>query len=88
MCETELDDDIVLVPQYLGDLACDPPAMVGEKAMSVNRRYRKTPGSHLLLHDLNIDLGHVHLLTELGRKLSPPNQLCIHAGRHFCERVR
>lgn len=38
-----------------------------------------------LLHDLDIDLGHVHLPTELGRKLGLLEQLGIHARRHVCD---
>lgn len=49
MREAELDNDVILVPQYLGDLTCNP-SVGGEKAMSVNRRYRKKPGeSHFFI---------------------------------------
>lgn len=41
--------------------------------------------AHLLLHDLNIDLGHVHLPAEFGRELGLLQELGIHAGRHFCK---
>lgn len=39
---------------------------------------------YLLLHDLEVDLLHVNLLTKLHREFSRLEQLCIHAARHFC----
>jgi hypothetical protein len=39
--------------------------------------------SHELLHDLHIDLLHVNLLIELRRELRCPQELRIHAGRHY-----
>ena len=36
-----------------------------------------------LLHDLQIDLLHVHLLIEFDRELRGLQQLCIYAGRHL-----
>ena len=34
------------------------------------------------LHDLEVDLLHINLLIELGRKLGALEELGIHAGRH------
>lgn len=42
-------------------------------------------GLDILLHDLQIDLGHVNLLVEFGRELCGLEQPCIYAGRHICE---
>ena len=39
-------------------------------------------GKSLLLHDLHIDLLHIHLLIELGRKLGALEELRVHTGRH------
>ncbi len=37
-----------------------------------------------LLHDLHIDLLHVHLLVELERELGALEQPRVYAGRHGC----
>ena len=39
-------------------------------------------GEGSLLHHLNVNLRHVHLLTELWRELCLPQQLCVHGGSH------
>lgn len=39
-------------------------------------------GLDLLLHDLQIDLGHVNLLAELWRELGALEELGVHSGRH------
>ena len=39
-------------------------------------------GHHKLFHDLEVDLLHVHLLIELGRKFGGLEKSCIYAGRH------
>lgn len=36
-----------------------------------------------LLHHLNIDLGHIHLLAKLGRKLGLLQRLGVYAGCHL-----
>ena len=36
----------------------------------------------VLLHDLQVDLGHVDLLVELQRELGRLKQTSIYAGRH------
>lgn len=37
---------------------------------------------HLLLHDLDVNLLHVHLLIEFGRKFGALQELGVHSGRH------
>lgn len=44
--------------------------------------------SFLLLHNLDVNLLHVNFLVELGRKLSRPQELCIHATCHGGETLR
>jgi hypothetical protein len=44
MCKTELDDDIVLVPQYLGDLAGYPSAIGGRKSNVSKPEISQDPG--------------------------------------------
>lgn len=41
-------------------------------------------GHHSLLHDFDVQLGHVHLLIKFRRELGLLEELCIHRGRHFC----
>lgn len=44
----------------------------------------KSCSYHSLLHDLDVQLGHVHLLIKLRRELGLLEELCIHRSRHFC----
>lgn len=48
---------------------------------------RRRGGCHqhwldLLLHDLQVDLGHIHFLAELWRELGALEELRIHPGGH------
>lgn len=39
-------------------------------------------GLDLLLHDLQVDLGHVNLLAKLWREFGALEELGVHSGRH------
>ena len=45
-------------------------------------RWLNSNWGHLLLHDLNVDLLHIHLLIEFGREFGALQQLGVHSGRH------
>jgi hypothetical protein len=63
--EAELYDHIILVAKYAGDLACNPSSGSLGLVSCTTKRTNYTP-----LHNLKIDLLHIHLLIELRRELS------------------
>lgn len=88
--KTELNDDVILTPKYLRDLACDPSAIDTRRTLVLPCLRRRRQGGEqtgamrfLLLHDLQVDLGHVNLLAELRRELGALEELRIHPGGHY-----
>ena len=79
----ELDDDVVLAAQDFCDAVGDPSGRGGGLLLAT-RGDTSVGRSGLLLHDLHIDLLHVHLLVELGRELGALEELRVHAGGHGC----
>lgn len=75
----KLNDYIVFAPQDFCDSVGDPsfqqPLARVPCPAQLNRQC-------LLFHNLHIDLLHIHLLIELGRKLGALEELCVHTGRH------
>jgi len=88
----EFNHDVVLVGENQGDLFGDP-SWGGELSARLGRatedgsRKRGTGTGPVLLHDLDVDFLHVHLLIELGRELGALEELGIDAGGHGCGRV-
>ena len=88
MPETELNNNVVFVSQNLRNSASNPPAITKAKESNVSnlRSGRKKAGEdHSLLHNLNVDLFHVHFPIKLGRELGPLQQLGINSRYHFCK---
>lgn len=75
--KAKLNYNIIVITKYLCDLASDPSASIVSYMPAV------LGNSDELLHNLQVDLLHVHLLTKLGREFGRLQELCINAGRHL-----
>lgn len=71
--EAELSDNVIFASKYLGDLACNPSVHTRRASvqprLAVDVRDQVEQELNVLLHDLQVDLGHVNLLAELRREL-------------------
>ena len=75
--EAQLNHHIIFTAKDVRDLASNPPV-----GYFVNHHMPLGGRTSLLLHDLQIDLLHVHLLVEFGGKLGLPQQFLVDCSRH------
>lgn len=84
--EAKLNDHIILAAQDLRNLSRYPS---GQELTRQSRQDAvERDGLDLLLHDLQVDLGHVNLLAELWREFGALEELRIHSGRHDGQNAR
>lgn len=81
--EAELSDNIILALEDLRYPICYPSRWYLSNASYCVQNALELV--NLLFHHLDVDLGHVNLLTELCRELGGLEQLQIYRGSHFAE---